>query len=720
MRKILACLLTIMLLFSVSAMAEESEWNYDKSWGYVNGYTGPGGDVVVPSVIDGNAVRVIQERGLSRRDDITSFTVPEGVIVLGENVLSTAPNLKSVSLPSTLQVIGDRCFYKCDGLTEITIPASVRLFGISAITLCKGLETLTFEGPCPVVKDSSTALLDNPKMVIRVPDHQLEAYRAAFYRVKPEQIQPSGRNALPQPELHAEYTVDPGTGTLEQCVSEDAWIEVPAVIDGVQVRAIEQRAFAKNDFCYGIILPEGLETIGQGAFDGLSRLTHAPIPSTVREIGAESYAYYNGNRLVLPEGLTEIASRTFKGSQLAGKLVIPDGVTRIGDEAFSGTNIAAVYLPPSLTEIGSRAFEGYIISEIHLENPVVPQIAEDAFKSQNHDITVSLPPAATEADVAAAQAFFNTLGEKFTVVRLEAPNGVYPSSPYAQPAATEAPPEPTAAPTTVPTEVPVSSPTEAPASEPTNVPAVSGPLPEVPQIEGVSLDPQDYIGTWYSIYYGTGGFTGDPRAEFDWQDIMTLNADGTVDGNMGGSLSSWGVDPETGYVTVGPVGVVILPDGYLQYNNRISGYMIMSRDPDAVWDPATPMYEDLTQAAMGAGQPTPEPTEVPVVTVNAAPLAAGDGSIATETKYVCVRYGVGDYEMDASVLGAELSVVLHADGSLDFNMLGNPVPDLTWTWDGNEAVADYYGAGELRFTPGEDGTVILNFMNTMTYILAAS
>ena len=125
MRKILACLLTIMLLLSVSAMAEESEWNYDKSWGYVNGYTGPGGDVVVPSVIDGNAVRVIQERGLSRRDDITSFTVPEGVIVLGENVLSTAPNLKSVSLPSTLQVIGDRCFYKCDGLTEITIPAFV-------------------------------------------------------------------------------------------------------------------------------------------------------------------------------------------------------------------------------------------------------------------------------------------------------------------------------------------------------------------------------------------------------------------------------------------------------------------------------------------------------------------------------------------------------------------------------------------------------------------
>ena len=76
MKKILVCLLCAALCLGGFSLAEESEWYYDTSWGYVNGYSGSGGDVVVPSEIDGHAVRVIQQKGLTRRDDITSFTVP--------------------------------------------------------------------------------------------------------------------------------------------------------------------------------------------------------------------------------------------------------------------------------------------------------------------------------------------------------------------------------------------------------------------------------------------------------------------------------------------------------------------------------------------------------------------------------------------------------------------------------------------------------------------
>ena len=74
--------------------------------------------------------------------------------------------------------------------------------------------------------------------------------------------------------------------------------------------------------------------------------------------------------------------------------------------------------------------------------------------------------------------------------------------------------------------------------------------------------------------------------------------------------------------------------------------------------------------------------------------------------------------MDASILGAELSATLHDDGSMDFIMLGKEVSGLVWRWDGGDAVADYYSAGQLRFTPAEDGTVILDFVGAMTYILA--
>jgi hypothetical protein len=117
--------------------------------------------------------------------------------------------------------------------------------------------------------------------------------------------------------------------------------------------------------------------------------------------------------------------------------------------------------------------------------------------------------------------------------------------------------------------------------------------------------------------------------------------------------------------------------------------------------PETPAPEATEKPAAGGGNPGP-----------------GDGSIALDTKYVCVRYLVSGKEMDASILGAELSATLHADGSLGFIMLDKPVDGLTWYWDGRDAVADYYSAGQLRFSPAEDGTLVLDFVGAMTYILA--
>ncbi|MBR6165749.1 MAG: leucine-rich repeat protein [Clostridia bacterium] len=566
MKRILACLL-VAALFLGAAMAEgESEWQYNQSWGYLSEYSGSGGDVVMPPEVDGNAVRVVQCKGLNDREDIFSITVPEGVTVLGSIVIRSVRSLTSVELPQTLQVIDDFNFFECDSLAEITIPASVRLIGNCVFDWCNGLKTITFEGVCPVLKNGKSFLRDLSKdAVVYVPDDQLEAYRSALTAVDGGQIQPSGKQSLPRAELHAEFTMDPETGTLLRCDSEDSWIDVPAEIDGIPVKSIGKSAFRGNDYCYAVTLPEGLEEIGPGAFDGLSRLTYAPIPSTVRVIGEEAYAFYCGLCLTLPEGLREIPRRAFFRSALEMELTIPDGVVSIGEEAFDGSNIYALNLPASLTSIGGSAFRGYNMTEIRFEALPLPEIAEDAFKNQNREITVSLPSAAGDAEVAAAQAVLDTLEGKFTAVRPEEPNGTDPSSSGSQPAGAETP-----------------------APEATGMPG-----------------------------------------------------------------------------------------------------------------------ETVTEAP--AGQPGP---------VSGGNPGAGDGRIAMDTKYACVRYIVSGHEMDASILGAELSATLHDDGSMDFIMLGKEVSGLVWRWDGGDAVADYYSAGQLRFTPAEDGTVILDFVGAMTYILA--
>lgn len=138
--------------------------------------------------------------------------------------------------------------------------------------------------------------------------------------------------------------------------------------------------------CYveKIILPDGLISIGDGAFSETFGLKTVDIPDSVEYIGKGAFEQ-SGNleELVLPEGITEIGSSTFfdccsltemvipSGVKSIGshafircgglkKVVIPDGVKSIGDSAFYDCgSLTSVTIPASVTTIGDKAFGYY-------------------------------------------------------------------------------------------------------------------------------------------------------------------------------------------------------------------------------------------------------------------------------------------------------------------------------------------------------------------------
>ena len=118
-------------------------------------------------------------------------------------------------------------------------------------------------------------------------------------------------------------------------------------------------------------------------------------------------------------------------------------------------------------------------------------------------------------------------------------------------------------------------------------------------------------------------------------------------------------------------------------------------DPDAVWNPGGTVITMTTQPSQ-----TPEP---------AVPSGS---SKYLEKKYIAVSANVGGFVMDASRLGGEYSVTFHADGTATFVMTGQEAPGLKWTMSGDDFVIDYFGAGEMRFTPDADG-LKLNFFDSM-------
>lgn len=107
--------------------------------------------------------------------------------------------------------------------------------------------------------------------------------------------------------------------------------------------------------------PDGVDTIGFGAFMECRYFNPSSLPSTVTAI--RRYAFYNCTRLALsslPSGLGgEIGDYAFYGCTNLALTSLPNGITNIGSYAFyECSNLALTSLPSSLTTINSSAFYG--------------------------------------------------------------------------------------------------------------------------------------------------------------------------------------------------------------------------------------------------------------------------------------------------------------------------------------------------------------------------
>lgn len=75
-----------------------------------------------------------------------SFTIPEGVEIIGEMAFRGKKQLSHVIIPSTVKEIEHDAFYDCDELDNIYVPASVKAIRAYAFAECDKLKKITFAG----------------------------------------------------------------------------------------------------------------------------------------------------------------------------------------------------------------------------------------------------------------------------------------------------------------------------------------------------------------------------------------------------------------------------------------------------------------------------------------------------------------------------------------------------------------------------------------------
>ena len=249
--------------------------------------------------------------------EVSSITVPEGVVGIGNHALADFWDLATVQMPASLKYIGHGAFETNTYLDNVVVPDGVVKIGDGAFQGCTYMRNLTIG----------------------------------------EGVERIGREAF------------------ANC-TQLATVEIPE-----RVKGIGDLAFSNCWRMLSVKLPMGLETPGTDMFAACKSLTGVTMPAhdftaarlfEGRYVALESVAVAAGERLVrsnafegcsalssvaLPPSLEEIEDAAFRGCGRLSEIELPgEALGRIGAEAFSGSGLAAVVLPDSVTELGAGAF----------------------------------------------------------------------------------------------------------------------------------------------------------------------------------------------------------------------------------------------------------------------------------------------------------------------------------------------------------------------------
>lgn len=131
-------------------------------------------------------------------------------------------------------------------------------------------------------------------------------------------------------------------------------IELPPTL-----RVIDDYAFCNWYFPQGkLVIPDGVERIGNYAFFYFSWINEITIPPSVREIGNKAFrGNFEVTKINFSEGnLEKIGKDAFNGVYVS-ELVIPSTVTEIGEMAFyCADGLKRLVLPPHLKVLRNMAF----------------------------------------------------------------------------------------------------------------------------------------------------------------------------------------------------------------------------------------------------------------------------------------------------------------------------------------------------------------------------
>lgn len=144
------------------------------------------------------------------------------------------------------------------------------------------------------------------------------------------------------------YTVNYGKATITGAKqTTDTIVVIPSYINSFPVVEIAADVFKDWTMIRTLIICDGIEQIGSGAFYNCNSMINVTIPNSVTSIGNRAFDDCSSMiSITIPNSVTNIGDSAFSGCTGLTSITIPDGVTSIGSSAFFGcSNLTSMTLP---------------------------------------------------------------------------------------------------------------------------------------------------------------------------------------------------------------------------------------------------------------------------------------------------------------------------------------------------------------------------------------
>ncbi len=361
----------------------------------ITGYTGPGGDVTIPSTINGLPVTSIGEdaffdcgltsitipesatnigygalswcRSLtniiveppnlaySTEDGVLfdtgqttlvqypcgrpgSYSIPNGVTSIGNTAFGGCALLSSIVIANSVTTISDWAFAGCTQLTSITIPSSVITIGDYAFPGCTGLTNVTFGNAVSYIGDWAFNSCSNLTSVI-IPSSVVYLGDDVFFGSGLTNVTILGDSTAWSSASFAGCG-DLTTITIGSDVTNVNIGNAGFASDPIQTITVDvgNPFYSSVD---GVLFDTSQTTL---ILYPLGRTGSYTIPSGVVTIGTNAFDSCGGlTSVTIPNSVTSIGDYAFNGCSSLMNAIMGSGVTNIGYQAFSQcTNLMAI------------------------------------------------------------------------------------------------------------------------------------------------------------------------------------------------------------------------------------------------------------------------------------------------------------------------------------------------------------------------------------------